>query len=474
MAAGQIAPVTGIPGANVAGYNVSMNPVYSPTTASVGSSANPFIPAYPSGQAVPSFPGYGSPYGAPTGSSITSSGLPTGINVQSGLQSAGYPGSVAQSLSQFLSSGAGYNPQVASALIASLQPQIEQGRQNIIEQYGSEGLGSSSAAALGLSSYDAQTNLDVGQILSGLYEQSVNNYLGILSGAKQRGPGVLGDIAGLLGGLGGGQGISSLAGLASKVLGLGGSSAASAAPSVLGTALPSIGTSAGEAAAIGAAPAAAGLTAAGAGGALDALPLSTLGNLSSLAPAAEAAGTAGTAGGGLLGTLGSAAAAPYGAISGAVTGALGGGSLAGILGTIAGVAPYLAPLVLLPLLLHGANPNQVPAAQTEQPYEAAGDDIMSLVKSGKISAGQATGYLQSLIGMGRKAESAIQPQIGSVASKGSENLTNVIQQMIQKLSAPGFDPNQINRSSFVGSNDPGWYSGAGSEAQQLLSQLGVL
>jgi hypothetical protein len=126
---------------------------------------------------------------APAGGPGTNAfGRPTGPAYQDelarSLQAAGYKGGTGTALAQFLSSGAGYNPAVANALIAALQPQFQQQQAQLMEQFGSHGLAEGSPAAYGLSNLFAQENLDVGQLLSGLYEQSVSNYLSVLSGGK--------------------------------------------------------------------------------------------------------------------------------------------------------------------------------------------------------------------------------------------------------------------------------------------------
>ena len=114
---------------------------------------------------------------------------------------AGYPSAIGGLLAAFIANGAGYNPQVAQSLLAALQPGIERGQANIMEQFGAEGLGSSSAAAIGLGDFMSQATLDEGQILSNLYEQSVQNYMQVLLSGKEQ-PSQLGGIGALLGGAG--------------------------------------------------------------------------------------------------------------------------------------------------------------------------------------------------------------------------------------------------------------------------------
>jgi hypothetical protein len=199
------------PGANTSGS--TLGPVGSSIAApSVGGTSSPFVPAPVTGS---NMPAYSSPY-SPTDATASLAGggnnfgRPTGLpfqdEVAKGLQSAGYSGGVGTALAQFLSSGAGFNPQVAQALIAAMQPQIAKGQANLMEQFGSKGLAAGSPAALGLGDYLAQTNLDVGTLLSGLYEQSVQNYMGVLESGKTQKPqggGILGSLGSLLGGLGG-------------------------------------------------------------------------------------------------------------------------------------------------------------------------------------------------------------------------------------------------------------------------------
>lgn len=219
------------PGANFGGNQLALpSSSYSPSTAAVGGSQNPFLATFPSGQ---NFPAYGSPYSA-SGLTQDLSGLNIGNSLGTSTQDfskmlkwEGYGRQGATAISNFLAGGAGFNPQVAQALIAAMQPQIAAGQANLLEQFSSMGLRGGSPAALGLAGYNAQTNLGVGEIFSQLYEQSVQNYINTLLNVStpQKGGGVLGGLGSLLGGLGGGQGISSLLGS----LGIGGAAAGGAA-----------------------------------------------------------------------------------------------------------------------------------------------------------------------------------------------------------------------------------------------------
>lgn len=228
---------------NVMNLNPSANALGT-STGSLGSLQNPLAPTTATGTAQPSITSPSAapaPY-VPTGSTAALAGLnpaqlsgllgggagtgaygpsgyPTGTiggasfgDIGTGFATAGYKYGIANALTQFLFSGAGYNPDAAAAQLAALQPQIEAGRANLMEQFGSHGLAMGSPAALGLSNYYANTNLAVGKLLSDMYMDSVKNYMTVLlsgKGPEQKygtgeGGGILGSIGQLLGGISGG------------------------------------------------------------------------------------------------------------------------------------------------------------------------------------------------------------------------------------------------------------------------------
>ena len=262
MGAGNDALLGLNPSANLSGGNAPQ----SPAPGNLGGPSNPFLAPFPTGQNVPGitspyapsspapggggqFPFFGSGGGVPffgsgggsapppaagsgggafpantggtsvgpppsvTGLSASGAGTgvgSTGLSV-SGLakeiaKGTGIPNSIATLLAQFLLGGAGYSPQVAQALIAQLQPSIERGQEDIMEQFSAMGNRFGSPAAIGLGDYMSQVNLNIGEILSGLYEQSVQNYMNVLMGIKkpqQQSGGTLGGLGALLGGIGG-------------------------------------------------------------------------------------------------------------------------------------------------------------------------------------------------------------------------------------------------------------------------------
>lgn len=210
----------------------------------LGGHDNPFVPSFPSGPNAPPItfrggsqdntmgsgrsPGMGTIQGPITPGNYpglfpanTPPGTGTDFNIgpiggfspqQSGLGNIpGMSPQMSQLLYQFLSSGAGFNPQVAQAMIAALQPQIARGEANINEQFASQGLATGSPAAIGLADYMSQVNLNEGQIFAQMYEQSVQNYLSALTlGKTQPLPSGLGALVGGIGQLG--QGIGSIIG----------------------------------------------------------------------------------------------------------------------------------------------------------------------------------------------------------------------------------------------------------------------
>jgi hypothetical protein len=202
-----------MPGANISGNSVAVPPMPMSTgTPSVGGNTNPFLPQIASGQAMPPAtshtgatpnttgstptPGTGAP--APLATSGATAGLAGGGNnfgstgsLQSlikGLEKSGLTGGVASALAQFMKSGAGFNPEVANALINAMGPSIERGTENIAEQFSAMGNRFGSPAAVGMGDFMSQVNLNIGEIFSQLYEQSVQNYLEVLMGAGKKSP----------------------------------------------------------------------------------------------------------------------------------------------------------------------------------------------------------------------------------------------------------------------------------------------
>lgn len=93
-----------------------------------------------------------------------------------------YGEGMATPLENFLNTGAGFNQQAINQLLAALQPGFNQAQNNLLQQFGSTGNRFSSGAQIGEADLMGQEQLDIGQIESQMYEQSVNDYLSVLMG----------------------------------------------------------------------------------------------------------------------------------------------------------------------------------------------------------------------------------------------------------------------------------------------------
>lgn len=222
----------GTPGANPSGSNIAVPGTGSTMTPSVGGQSNPLIPGFPGGMASPNasgFPAFGVSGGGtgadnPTLSALSQMGLSAGGSDfyaanQKGFKSAGFPNAIAGLMASFLQNGAGFNPQAVQAMLAALQPQIAQGEANVMEQFGAQGLRNSSPAALGLAGFDAQATLNEGQVISQMYEQSVQDYMQVMLAGKKDAS-QSGGVGSMLGGLLSGSG-SVMQGLAKLGVGSG-------------------------------------------------------------------------------------------------------------------------------------------------------------------------------------------------------------------------------------------------------------
>lgn len=83
-------------------------------------------------------------------------------------------------LSQFINSGAGYNPQVLQSLVNQIQPQVNEGLATLGATAGATGNRYGSAYQIGTADYLSQVNQNELGMASGLYENSVQNTLGLL------------------------------------------------------------------------------------------------------------------------------------------------------------------------------------------------------------------------------------------------------------------------------------------------------
>lgn len=73
-----------------------------------------------------------------------------------------------------------FNPQVAKALIAAMQPQIERGLASTEAAFGAEGARFSSSAQIGVGDYESQAVLGENQVLANMYLQDQTMQLNLL------------------------------------------------------------------------------------------------------------------------------------------------------------------------------------------------------------------------------------------------------------------------------------------------------
>ncbi len=90
-----------------------------------------------------------------------------------------YGKGVGQQIYDMLSKGM-FNPQVAQALIAAMQPQISRGLNSVQSSFGAEGARFSSAAGIGIGDYESQAVLGENQVLANMYQQDQQMQLSLL------------------------------------------------------------------------------------------------------------------------------------------------------------------------------------------------------------------------------------------------------------------------------------------------------
>lgn len=95
-----------------------------------------------------------------------------------------YGKGIGNALSQFLNSGAGFNPSVVQAQMNAAMPIEARGVESIMNAMGGHGLSGSSTAAIGVGDFESQFNAQLQSMFAQEYEQSVQNYLNVLMGVK--------------------------------------------------------------------------------------------------------------------------------------------------------------------------------------------------------------------------------------------------------------------------------------------------
>lgn len=131
-----------------------------------------------------------------------------------------YGDGIAHAIMNFLSTGAGFNQDAINNIFAALQPGFERSQQNLIEQFSTSGNRFGSGAQIGLADLMSQQNLEMGQIETQMYEQSVNDFINTLMGVaggnmqrKANSPGMMDTLGGILNLVGAGAGAASSAGI---------------------------------------------------------------------------------------------------------------------------------------------------------------------------------------------------------------------------------------------------------------------
>jgi hypothetical protein len=204
-----------LPGSNPSGVSIALADELKnsskgtsliPTTPTSASSVsnNPYAGGVvPGASTTPSFPANGpgatslfTPGATPRTDASSAAASPIGgMNLMSkkdlsrlfdGLKKT-YGDGPAHALLDFLTSGAGFNQNAINNLFAALQPQINRGTENIMEQFSALGNRFGSGAQIGLGDYLSQVNLNEGQIETQMYEEAVNKYIDVLMGTSTKG-----------------------------------------------------------------------------------------------------------------------------------------------------------------------------------------------------------------------------------------------------------------------------------------------
>lgn len=169
----------------------STDPINNPSAGSPYLINNPLFSGSGGGTNNLGFPGFFSGSGF---SNTNAGNLPGGVGYGSGSSNpinstfGNFPnlsgllgGGLGSWLQNFINSGAGYNQGVLQALIQQLQPQIQSGIATIGSSFGATGNEFGSANALALGDYLSQVNANENVMAANLYENSINNVIGLIS-----------------------------------------------------------------------------------------------------------------------------------------------------------------------------------------------------------------------------------------------------------------------------------------------------
>jgi hypothetical protein len=135
-----------------------------------------------------------------------------------------YGDGMAHMLMDFLSSGAGYNQQAINNMLASLQPGIERGQENLMEQFSASGNRFGSGAQIGLGDYLSQVNLNEGQLVTQMYEDSLNKFMDVMMGTAGQNAGRIANSPSVWDSIMSGMGLASSGAKGLEAAGVGGGS----------------------------------------------------------------------------------------------------------------------------------------------------------------------------------------------------------------------------------------------------------
>jgi len=126
----------------------------------------------------------------------------------------------AHAILDFLTSGAGFNQQAVDNLFAALQPGYERAQENLMQQFSTSGNRFGSGAQIGLADLMSQEQLNMGQIETQMYEQSINDYINTLLSVSDKNaqryassPGLMGTLSSAIPLISGAAGAASAAGV---------------------------------------------------------------------------------------------------------------------------------------------------------------------------------------------------------------------------------------------------------------------
>jgi hypothetical protein len=135
-----------------------------------------------------------------------------------------YGDGMAHMIMDFLMTGAGFNKDAVNNLLASLAPGIERGQENLMEQFSVSGNRFGSGAQIGLADYLSQVNLNEGQLITQMYEKSLDDFMSVMMGTAGKHADLEAGKPGIWDSIMGGMGLASSAAGGLSDAGVGGGS----------------------------------------------------------------------------------------------------------------------------------------------------------------------------------------------------------------------------------------------------------